>query len=478
MAQPFAQPCDDGVIRAEPCPRAAGREVAPTRKRWVLAACVLASSMAFIDGSALTVALPALRADFSASLQDVQWVLNAYVLALAALTLLGGAIADRYGRARTLLWGCAVFALASIACALAPSLETLIFARLMQGVGAAIMTPASLALIGEVYPEDERGKAIGTWAAASALTTAGGPLLGGWLTVTFGWEAVFWINPPIAVVAVAILLRTAPTPHQQDRALDWTGGLILSLALAALAYWLSGLSLGEGAVHVSTASESGPSMDGTAALVAGVILLAALAWQQRRFAHPMLSPELFASAQFVWLNLATLFLYGGLSIMFFLLPFHLIEARGLTATQAGLCLLPFTLLVGVLSRFAGGLSDTLGARPVLAIGAALAAAGHFALSVLSEADLLVGILLPLTIIGLGFAALVAPLTSSVMGAVAEEDTGKASGINNTASRIAQLLGVAGAAALAPLAAGYSLGMACAAGLCGLGGAAFLMVPKD
>ena len=475
MAQPYTSPCDDGLIRAQPCPRETGREIETSRKRWVLAACVLASSMAFIDGSALTVALPDLRADFDASLQGVQWVLNAYVLALAALTLIGGAVADVYGRAQTLIVGCVLFAAASIACALAPNLEALIAARLAQGIGAAIMTPASLALIGEVYPQEERGAAIGVWASASALTTAGGPLLGGWLTVIFGWEAVFWINPPIALLAVGILTRKAPPGLRKPARMDWLGAGLLAAALTTLAMGLAGLSPGE-AAHVPGGEDLG-SAPSSPLIYLGltITLLAALVWQQHRSEHPMLSPELFSAAGFAWLNIATLLLYAGLSIMFFLLPFELIDARGLSATEAGMALLPFTLAVGVLSRFTGGLGDQFGARPVMVMGAILAGTGHLALAAFTQLGLVWGVLVPVGIMGLGFASLIAPLTASVMASVPEEDTGLASGINNTAARIAQLLGIAGGAAIATGAAGFAVGNTIAAVLCLLGGAAFLRI---
>jgi MFS family permease len=202
VAQPFIEPCSRGVIDAEPCPRERGREIPASRRRMVLAGCVLASAMAFVDGSVLTVALPKLRAALGADLASVQWVLNGYVLALASLTLVGGALADTYGKARMLSIGCFLFGAASIGCALAPSASWLITARVIQGIAAALLTPASLALIGATFPKDERNRAIGVWAAASALTTAGGPVLGGWLVETFGWQAVFWINPPLAVVAI------------------------------------------------------------------------------------------------------------------------------------------------------------------------------------------------------------------------------------------------------------------------------------
>ena len=206
-AQAFYEPCSRGVIAAAHCPREQGRDISSARRRMVLAACVLASSMAFIDSTALTVALPKLRTFLGGDLAAVQWVLNGYILALASLTLIGGVLADAHGKAFMCALGCLLFAAASIACALAPSAAWLIIARVMQGTGAALLTPASLALIGATYPKDQRNSAIGIWAAATALTTAAGPVLGGWLTETFGWQAIFWINPPLAL---ACLLYTSP----------------------------------------------------------------------------------------------------------------------------------------------------------------------------------------------------------------------------------------------------------------------------
>src|SRR5271154_4671991 len=245
MAQPFVEPCSGGIIDAEPCPRELGREISPQRRRMVLAGCVLASSMAFVDGSALTVALPQLRASVGADLASVQWVVNGYVLALASLTLIGGALADAYGKARMLLIGCLLFGAASIACALAPSLVWLIAARVLQGIAAALMTPASLALIGATYPKNERNAAIGVWAAGSALTTAVGPVLGGWLTETFGWQAVFWINPPLAIVAVGLLWTFAPKDQLESRRFDIFGAAIIAAALSAVAWALSRIGRNE-----------------------------------------------------------------------------------------------------------------------------------------------------------------------------------------------------------------------------------------
>src|SRR3954466_12170171 len=264
MAQPFVEPCSRGVIDAEPCPRELGREAPPRCRRMVLAACVLASSMAFIDATALPVALPRLRSDLAADLASVQWVLNGYMLALASLILIGGALADVYGKARMLGVGCVLFGLASAACALAPSPAWLIAARFVQGAAAAIVTPASLALIGATYPRAERNRAIGVWAAASALTTAGGPVLGGWLTEAFGWPSIFWINPPLAIIVVGILARFAPEDHRVPQRFDVFGAAILAAALGALAWALSQIRPAEPDASASSVS------NGTIAVVAGL----------------------------------------------------------------------------------------------------------------------------------------------------------------------------------------------------------------
>jgi MFS family permease len=251
MAQPFVEPCSRGIIAVQPCPRELGREIAPRRRRMVLAGCILASSLAFIDSSALTVALPRLRAAVGADLASVQWVLNGYVLALASLTLIGGALADTYGKARMLAIGCLLFGAASVGCAAAPSVSWLIAARVVQGIAAALVTPASLALIGAIYPKEERNRAIGVWAAASALTIAAGPLLGGWLTERFGWQAVFWINPPLALAAAGLLWGYAPGDELAPRRFDVVGAVIVAVALAALAFGLSQSGGGEAGAAAS-----------------------------------------------------------------------------------------------------------------------------------------------------------------------------------------------------------------------------------
>jgi EmrB/QacA subfamily drug resistance transporter len=472
MAQLIVEPCGKGVIAAEPCPRALGREIAPSQRRMVLTACVLASSMAFIDGSALTVALPKLRSAFGADLASVQWVLNGYALALAALTLIGGALADVYGKSRMLGLGCLGFGLASAACVVAPTLEWLIAFRVLQGVSAAILTPASLALIGATYPKAERNAAIGVWAAASALTTAGGPVLGGWLTETFGWPYIFAINPPIALAAIVLLLVYAAPDARVPRRFDLLGAAILAVALGLLAWALSQIG------PQQSQAVPGATLFIVAAL--GVLALAGYAFWERASDHPMTPPRLLANRSFVGLNLATLFIYGALAIMLFLISFDLIDRRHLTPTQAGLVFLPFTLGVGLLSRLFGGVADKVGARIFLIAGPLGAALAFLGLALGKNAGLTPGVLAPITLLGLSFAVLVAPLTASVMSSVSDTDEGLASGINNDMSRIAQLAGVALAAGLASYSSGYRAGMIAAALLAAAGAAvmAVTVPPKS
>lgn len=452
MAQILRPPCEDRPFGAH----TETADCATRNRPFVLAATILGSSMAFIDGSALTVALPALRADFDAGFAEVQWVVNAYVLSLAAFALIGGSLADRIGRRAVFNAGCAVFAFASLACALAPSLGLLTVARFAQGIGAALLTPASLALLSSVYPKAERGAAIGAWAAASAITAAGGPVLGGWLTERFGWPSIFFLNLPLAVVAVALALRYAPDARAVEtvkRSLDWTGAALAAAGFGLAAFGLVALGEGRGT--------GGPSP--ALLLGAGVAMLALFALWETRTEAPMTPPALFASAAFSGLNLATLLMYAALSVMFFLLPFDLIERRGYTATEAGLALLPFSLLVGILSRWIGGLADRAGPRGPLTLGAIASTTGY-GLIAFAPADggYWTSVFPGMAALGLGFAIVVAPLTSAVLSVVDEEEQGTASGVNNTASRVAQLLGVAGAAALA---AGLQAPMPVAMALC-------------
>ena len=472
MAQPFVEPCDRGIIFAEPCPRALGREIAAQHRWIVLAACVLASSMGFIDGSALTVALPKLRAFFGADIASVQWVLNGYVLALAALTLIGGAFADHYGKVRVLVVGCLIFGLSSAACVLAPSVGWLIACRVVQGVAAAIVTPSSLALIGATYPKEERSHAIGVWAAASALTTAGGPILGGWLTENFGWQWIFAINPPLALIAVLLLVNYAPADRHEPRSFDFVGAAILTGGLAALSWALSQIGPDRNAAADGAAIAAGALL--------GIAALAGYAAWEGITTHPMTPPRLMRNRSFVALNIATLLVYAGLSIMFFLVSFDLIDRRGLGPTDAGLAFLPFTLGVGLLSQPFGALADKIGARPMLVAGPIGAAIALLLLALGKTASLLPGVIAPMTLLGVSFAVLVAPLTASVLASVAEDDQGLASGVNNAISRVAQLAGVALSAGVASYAAGYQIGLMTAAIFAGLGAAsiAAMMPPAS
>ncbi|MGY4476162.1 EmrB/QacA subfamily drug resistance transporter [Bradyrhizobium sp. USDA 3364] len=466
MAQPLVEPCSRGAIDAEPCPRELGREASPQCRRMVLTACVLASSMAFIDGTALPVALPRLRADFGADLAAVQWVLNGYMLALASLTLIGGALADVYGKARMLALGCVLFGLASAACALAPSPAWLIAARVAQGAAAAIVTPASLALIGATYPRAERNRAIGIWAAASALTTAGGPVLGGWLTETLGWPSVFWINPPLALAAVGVLLVFAPEDRRVQRQFDVIGAAILASALGALAWALS--QIGPSEARAAADASTRTTMAFTIVAGLGIVGLAVYAIWERRSEHPMTPPRLVENRTFLGLNVATFMIYTGISVMFFLLPFDLVDRRALSSTDAGLAFLPFTLGVGLLSNAFGGLADKIGARTMLIAGPAGAALAYVWMALAYKDSLMLGVILPMALLGLSFAVLVAPLTASVMSSVDQTDEGLASGVNNTASRIAQLTGAALAAGVASFESGYEVGLvvAAATSICG------------
>jgi MFS family permease len=298
MAQPFVDPCGRGVINAEPRPRELGHELPSRRRRIILTTCVIASSMAFIDGSVLTVALPRLRAALGTDLATVQWVINSYVLVLAALTLVGGALADAYGKARILLIGCLLFGAASAGCALSGSVGWLIAARVLQGIAAALLTPASLALIGTTFPKDERAAAIGVWAAASSLTSAAGPVLGGLLTEQFGWQAVFWINPALAAIAIALLLEFAPADRREVRRFDVVGAVIIACGLGALTWALSQIGRAETAVAASFAS----SMTLIALFILGLGGIGGYAIWERVTDHPMTPPRLAMNQDFVGLT--------------------------------------------------------------------------------------------------------------------------------------------------------------------------------
>jgi EmrB/QacA subfamily drug resistance transporter len=404
-------------------------------KPWVLATAILGSSLAFIEGTVVNLALPAIQSAFGAGSTGVQWVANAYLLMLVAFMLIGGTLGDRYGLRRIFMLGIAVFALGALGAALAPSLAVLILARLVMGVGGALLVPASLALIGSHFERDERGRAIGTWAGASALTTAIGPVLGGWLVDRGGWPAVFLLILPLAGLTLAIAAWRVPaSPPRHAEPLDYAGALLLSAALGLLVYALvdpgaRGLRLG--------------------LLLGAGALAAAFVWRERGCAAPMLPPRIFRSRAFTGANLMTVLLYLALSGAVYFLPFNLIQVQGYSATQAGAAFLPFSVIMGLGSTFAGDLIRKFDARKVLTLGPLVVAAGFAALAIPgSDAAFATGFLPGILLTGIGMTISVAPLTTVVMGAVGEEHAGTASGVNNTAARLGAVLAVAALTAVA------------------------------
>ena len=396
--------------------------------------------MSFIDGTVVNVALPTLQKSLGATVAELQWVVEAYALSLSACLLLGGVLGDRYGRNRVMALGVALFAVASIGCGAAADAGQLIAARGVQGLGAALMVPNSLAIISANFGEGERGRAIGTWSAFSALTTAAGPVLGGWLIDAVSWRWIFFINLPPAMLVLWMLWRRVPETRDPNPSgpIDWPGALLASLGLGGIVFGLIEAGhRGFGDLLVIL-----PVLAGAAALV-GFFLV------ERHGRHPMMPLGLFRSPTFSGANLITLFLYGALGATFFLLPFNLIQIQGLNTAETGLALLPFVIILVLLSRWAGGLVDRFGGRAPLVVGSSVAALGY-GLLVLpgAAASYWSGFLPGLVVLGLGMAVAVAPLTTVVMGAVDSARGGVASGINNTVARAAGLLAVAAIGLLA------------------------------
>ena len=400
--------------------------------QWTLVATILASSLAFVDGSVVNVALPAIGRDLQASPAELQWTINAYLLPLSALLLIGGAAGDHYGRRRLLITGTVLFALASVGCAAAPSVAVLLAARAAQGVGAAMLMPNSLAILGNAFAGEARGRAIGTWAAAGAIAGAVGPPLGGWLIGAAGWRWIFVINVPLATGAIAIAWRYVTESGEGEQPLDWPGAVLATVALGALTW---GLTL--------WSSHRGIDLPAVAGLaIGGVALVAFLAVEHHRGARAMMPLELFASRAFVGLSALTFLLYGALGGLLVLLPFVLIEG-GYSPLCAGLALLPFPLGIGVASRAMGRLTQRIGPRWPLTLGP-LVTAGGFALLVRVDphAAYATSVLPGVVVIALGMAGAVAPLTTAVLASVDDRHTGTASGLNSALARTGGLVATA------------------------------------
>jgi EmrB/QacA subfamily drug resistance transporter len=424
-------PCDAGVIRATQADPAA---LSQRRKRLTLAATVLGSSIAFIDSSVVNIALPAIQQALQADAASTQWIVNAYLLLLGALVLVGGSAADLYGRRRIFLAGIAVFTIASVGCALSPNITALIICRAVQGLGAALLTPASLAMLGATFDAHERSRAIGIWAGVGALTAAAGPVLGGWLVDQVSWRAIFFLNVPLAIAAATLAMRFAcESRDPKAKPLDWKGAVAVAIGLATITWGL-------GAIPSRGFHDSAV----LAALgIGAAFLVAFITIEASSRERAMMPLSLYRSRNFSGTNALTLLLYFALGGALYYLPFGLIRLGGYSATQAGAALLPFALIMGFGSSFAGALSERFGPRLSLTTGPLIAAGG---LTLIAFAPFRqsywTGVFPAICVLAVGLTITVPPLTSTVMASVGDDRAGIASGVNNAIARVAGLLAVA------------------------------------
>ncbi len=463
--------CDRAMAEGRAAPSAPADAGHPAHPRMVLATTVLASSLAFVDGSLINVGLPAIARSFPDHAISLSWMVSGYLLPLSALLLLGGAAGDRFGHRRLLLLGVGVFLAASLLCAAAPSLYVLLAGRILQGIGAAMLMPTSLAILGGAFAGEARGKAIGTWAAAGAAAGAIGPLIGGWLIDTVGWRSMFLVNVPIAAAALWMGARYVDNGADDVKGpLDWRGAALVTAGLAALTW---GLTL--------ASAEGGITAMAWAGIGAGVVLLAAFIWfEKRRGADAMMPLDLFQTRTFAGLNILTFLLYGALGGVLVLLPYVLIDLKHYSATAAGAALLPMPLVIALTAPTMGKLAANVGARLPLTIGPAVVGVGFLlAMRIGADGSYWTEILPAMLVISIGMAGAVAPLTNAVLGAVDTSHTGIASGFNSAVARTGGLLATALSSAILMahgqvLQSHFHLAMAVAAvAAAGAGACAFL-----
>ncbi|WP_118975293.1 MFS transporter [Taibaiella koreensis] len=418
---------------------------------WIMTAAIMASAMAFIDGTALNVVLPSLQSGLHATGTDIFWILNAYLLMLASLILVGGSLGDKLGRKKVFMYGIAIFVAGSALCGFAGSVFQLILFRLLQGLGGAFMIPGSLSLISSSIHEQERGKAIGTWSSVTTAVTLGGPILGGALGDAGLWRYIFFINLPIGAAALLILWKnvTEVRSTDEDKAIDIAGAIAIASGMAFLTFGflrMPALGLAHPQVYLS--------------LVAGILLFITFIFIEKKSRHAMMPLKLFANRVFSGVNLLTFFLYAGLGAGMLFLGLNLVQVQGYSQLQSGLTFLPFTLLMILLARFSGNLADKYGSRPFLIAGPAIAGTGLLLLSFVGQTagvkDYWTSFFPGIFVFGLGMALTVAPLTATVMGSVSDAYSGVASGVNNALTRISNVFANAVFGAMAVLLFNHAL----------------------